>query len=79
MLLVRVERERDWIAETQAAFLHASTSAKPAVDVLEVADAEHGFETIDDTDASRRAIAASVDWVTGQLRKDDAGGRAPAS
>ena len=79
MLLVRVEHERDWIAATQAAFLHASTSAKPAVDVIEVADAEHGFETIDDTDASRRAIAASVDWEIRQLRKDDAGGRAPTS
>jgi dienelactone hydrolase len=69
MLLVRVERERDWISLTQDAFLQATSSGEPSVvDVLKVAHAEHGFETIDDTDESRRAIRASIDWMTSHLR-----------
>ena len=78
MLLVRVERERDWISATQDAFLQATRSGEPvAVDVLEVAHAEHGFETIDDTEESRRAIGASVDWIARHLHDASPGG-APA-
>lgn len=80
VLLVRVERERDWVAATQAAFLEAANlDSRAAVEVLEVADAEHGFETIDDTDESRRAVDASVAWVTARVAKDAARGQAPAS
>jgi dienelactone hydrolase len=79
MLLVRVEHERNWIAATQDAFLQAMSDRDLATDVLEVAYAEHGFETIDDTDESRRAIDASVAWVTARLAKSTPGERGSAS
>jgi len=68
MLLVRVEHEHNWVGATQEAFLESASSDN--VDVLDVPGAEHGFETIDDTDESRHAIRASVDWVVGHLRND---------
>ena len=32
------------------------------VDVIDVPGAHHGFETVDDTDESRAAVRASIDW-----------------
>jgi dienelactone hydrolase len=69
MLLVRVEHEPDWVAATQDAFLAAARRSHTGsgVEVQEVAGAQHGFETIDDTDEARRAIGASVSWLAAHL------------
>jgi hypothetical protein len=61
VLLTRVEHEFDFVVPTQEAFLRAA----PAVSVIDVPGAEHGFETINDTDAARSAISSAVTWTTG--------------
>jgi acetyl esterase/lipase len=38
------------------------------VDVIDVAAARHAFETVDDTDAARDAIRASIAWWANALR-----------
>ena len=64
LLVTTVEHEYDWCAETQADFL----AAVPAAETLHVPDAHHGFEFLDDTDASRAAIRDALAWVVQQLR-----------
>lgn len=72
VLLVRVEHEPDWVAATQDAFLAGAgrSDMGSGVDVLEVRGAQHGFETIDDTDEARQGIKAAVSWVVGHLDTD---------
>jgi acetyl esterase/lipase len=67
LLLTRVEHERDWIAPTQTAFLDAADASGTPVDVIDVDGAQHGFETIDDTDAARAAIAEGLAWAWATL------------
>jgi hypothetical protein len=38
------------------------------VDVIEVAGARHGFETVDDTDESREGVRRSISWWVENLR-----------
>lgn len=68
VLLTRVEHEAPFLVPGQEAFL----AAGGPVEVHDVPGAQHGFETLDDTDAARAAIRAGVDWVTTRLRADTA-------
>jgi acetyl esterase/lipase len=65
VLVTRVEREHGWLAPSQADFLAA---AGPAVDLLDVPGAEHGFETLTDTPATRTAITDAVTWAATHAR-----------
>jgi acetyl esterase/lipase len=67
VLFTRVEHERDWIEPSQVAFLAAADSSGMRVDVIDVPGAEHGFETIDRTDAARSAITAGLAWAGQRL------------
>jgi dienelactone hydrolase len=67
LLLTRVEQEYDWIASSQAAFLAAAEASSTRVDVIDVPGAQHGFETIDDTDAARAAITEALAWARATL------------
>lgn len=69
VLLVLVEHELDMLVPAQTDFV----AACPAVSVIDVPDAHHGFETIDDTPAARAAIADSVAWAADQARRGDGG------
>ncbi|HEX4471627.1 MAG TPA: dienelactone hydrolase family protein [Nocardioides sp.] len=62
LLLVRPEHDFDWIAPFTDELLSRCREADRGVDVIDVPDAHHGFETVDDTDAARDAIRASVAW-----------------
>lgn len=68
LLLVRPEHDFDWIAPFTDDLLARCRSEGRAVDVIDVAGAHHGFETVDDTDAAREAIRASVSWWADALR-----------
>ncbi|GAA5094374.1 hypothetical protein GCM10023319_52130 [Nocardia iowensis] len=67
ILLTRVGRERPEIAATVAAFSAAATRHRAELEVIDVPDAHHAFDTIDDTDASRTAISRAMSWVTSTL------------
>ena len=64
LLLTLVEHEYDWCAETQAPFLMVVQD----VETIQVPDGHHGFEFLDDTDASRAAIRDAVAWVVQRLQ-----------
>ena len=67
LLLVRPEHDFDWIVpDTDDLLARCATAARP-VDVIDVAGAHHGFETVDDTDEARNAISGSISWWSGAL------------
>jgi len=60
IVLTRVGRENPVIAEGVSAFIGA---AKTRPDVVEVPHGRHGFDYLDDDDASRAAILRAIDLV----------------
>jgi dipeptidyl aminopeptidase/acylaminoacyl peptidase len=68
LLLVRPEHDFDWIVTETDQLLERCAAAGRPVDVIDVPDGHHGFETVDDTDASRHAASRSIDWWLGVLR-----------
>jgi acetyl esterase/lipase len=68
LLLVRPEHDFDWIAPFTDDLLSRCREAGREVDVIDVAAARHAFETVDDTDAARDAIRASIAWWANALR-----------
>jgi dipeptidyl aminopeptidase/acylaminoacyl peptidase len=62
LLLVRPEHDFDWIVAATDDLLDRCASKGRAVDVIEVPEAHHGFETVDDTDEARAAIRTSIAW-----------------
>jgi dienelactone hydrolase len=67
VVLTRVGRERAEIAATVAEFLAAARSARAAVEVIDVPDGHHGFETIDHTEPARQAVRSAVRSVLAHL------------
>lgn len=68
LLLTRVGRERAEIAETVAAFVTAAEAQGASLEVIDVADGQHGFDTLDHDDDSRRAVREALSWVTSALQ-----------
>jgi dienelactone hydrolase len=68
LLLVRPEHDFEWIVPATDELLERCASAGRAVDVIDVPGGHHGFETVDDTDAARDAIRASIAWWAARLR-----------
>jgi dienelactone hydrolase len=62
LLLVRPELDFDWIAPATDALLERCAQAHRTVDVIDVPGANHGFETVDDTDSAREGVRRSVAW-----------------
>ncbi|WP_374109090.1 alpha/beta hydrolase family protein [Streptomyces sp. CC228A] len=84
VVLTRVEREMPEIAATVAEFLAAAGESGARVEVVDVPGGHHGFETVDHSDAARRAVHRAVRSVLRHLeRHGDAagapGGRASAA
>ncbi|WP_052863147.1 alpha/beta hydrolase [Streptomyces niger] len=67
-VLTRVGQEIPEIAATVEEFLAAAAECAAAVEVVDVPDARHGFETIDHTDQTRAAVRHAVRSVLGHLR-----------
>jgi acetyl esterase/lipase len=68
IVLTRAGLERAEIAATVAEFLAAAGESGAAVEVIEVPDGHHGFETIDHTEQARQAVRSAVRSVLAHLR-----------
>jgi acetyl esterase/lipase len=68
LLLTRVGREQAQIADTVAAFITAAQTQGASLKVIDVTDGQHGFDTLDHTDDSRRAVGQALSWVTNALQ-----------
>jgi hypothetical protein len=66
-VLTRVGRESASIQATVDAFLSAAGRTGTLVDVVEVPDGRHGFDMLDHTEASRRAVIEATDLVIDHL------------
>ncbi|NBE54352.1 alpha/beta hydrolase [Streptomyces boluensis] len=68
VVLTRVGRELPQIAATVAAFLDSARECGARVEVVDLPDGHHGFETIDHTDQAREAVHRAADSVLARLR-----------
>ncbi|MGW7286509.1 alpha/beta hydrolase [Streptomyces sp. NPDC054847] len=68
VILTRVGLERPEIAATVEEFLTAAEDCEAAVEIVDVPQGHHGFETLDHTDEAREAVARAVRSVLGHLR-----------
>ncbi|MFF4220241.1 alpha/beta fold hydrolase [Streptomyces nondiastaticus] len=69
VVLTRVGREFAEIAATVREFLAAAEDCGAAVELIDLPDARHGFETIDRTEHARDAIERAMRSVVGHLRE----------
>jgi dienelactone hydrolase len=67
LVLTRVGRESASIQATVDAFLSSAASTATFVDIVEVPDGRHGFDMVDQTEASRRAVIEATDLVIDHL------------
>lgn len=68
IVLTRVGLENPEIAATVEEFLAAAKECGADVEVIDVPDAHHGFETIDHTEQSRHAVEHAMRSVVSHLR-----------
>ncbi|MGK5742097.1 alpha/beta hydrolase [Micromonospora sp. URMC 103] len=69
LLLTRVGRERDEVAATVTAFLDTAAESDVPVEVLDVPDGQHGFDMLDHTEQSRRAVERAATRVAALLAR----------
>lgn len=69
VVLTRVERERTEIAATVDEFLTAAATRGRDIEVIDVPDGVHGFETMDPTEGGRRAVRAAMRSVLAHLEE----------
>lgn len=67
VVLTRVGQESQAIAETVAAFLAAADDIGTSVEIVDVPNGHHSFDTLDDTDESREAIVRMARAVQSML------------
>lgn len=63
ILLTRVGQEGEAIAATVGEFLAAAAAVDVQVEIIDVPNGHHSFDTIDDTDESRAAIIGMADRI----------------
>lgn len=68
VVLTRVGREHPGIAATVAEFTDAARERGAAVELIDVPEGHHGFETVDHTEEARKAVRAAAASVVGHLR-----------
>jgi acetyl esterase/lipase len=69
IVLVRAGRESAEIAATVEEFLTEAARCGANVEVIDVPDGRHGFETLDPTDGSREAVHRAVGAVLARLKR----------
>ncbi|MGK5549506.1 alpha/beta hydrolase [Streptomyces sp. URMC 127] len=69
VVLTRVGLEFAELAATVAEFLTAAEECDAAVEVIDVPDGHHGFETADHTEQARDAVRRAMGSVLGHLRR----------
>jgi acetyl esterase/lipase len=68
LLLTRVGREQPLIADTVAAFIAAAQAQHTSLEIIDVPNGQHGFDTLDHIDESRHAVCQALSWVTSALQ-----------
>jgi len=68
IVLTRVGREREVIADTVAAFVAAAGAAQARLEIVDVPDGHHAFDMVDHTDQSREAVTGAVARLAALLR-----------
>ncbi|KPC58528.1 alpha/beta hydrolase [Streptomyces chattanoogensis] len=68
IVLTRMGLERPEIAATVEEFLTAAEDSRADVEVIDVPQGHHGFETTDHSEEARRAVRRAVRSVLGHLR-----------
>ncbi|WDG33238.1 alpha/beta hydrolase [Streptomyces sp. CA-278952] len=68
VVLVRAERESAEIAATVEEFLAEAARCGANVEVIDVPEGRHGFETLDPTDGAREAVHRAVGAVLARLK-----------
>ncbi|WP_354641403.1 alpha/beta hydrolase [Kitasatospora camelliae] len=69
VVLTRAGLEEVEIAATVEQFLAAAEERKAEIEVIEVPEGRHGFETLDHTDGTREAVTRAVGAVLAHLRR----------
>jgi acetyl esterase/lipase len=67
IVLTRVGRERPPVADTVEAFVVAARTCEVRLDVVDVPHGRHGFDMIDHTDESRKAVEHAFETVLAEL------------
>ncbi|MGY5003743.1 alpha/beta hydrolase [Streptomyces griseus] len=67
-VLVRAGREMAEIAATVEEFLTEAARCEANVEIIDVPEGRHGFETLDPTDEAREAVHRAVDTVLARLK-----------
>lgn len=67
IVLTRVGQERPLLAEMVEAFVAAANAAKARLEIVDVPNGRHGFDMLDHTDESRRAVERAFDAVLAEL------------
>lgn len=62
-MVTRVGREQPQIAATIDAFVEATRSCRAQLQMIEVPHGRHGFDVLDRTDESRKAVEHALDTV----------------
>ncbi|MEV8098606.1 dienelactone hydrolase family protein [Kitasatospora sp. NPDC085879] len=68
IVLTRAGRENPGIAATVAEFLAAAEKASARVEVVDVPEGRHGFDTVDPGESSRQAVERAMRTVVAHLR-----------
>jgi acetyl esterase/lipase len=63
IVLTRVGRERPQIAATVDAFVEAARACRARLQIIDVPNGQHGFDLLDHTDESRKAVERALDTV----------------
>jgi acetyl esterase/lipase len=67
VVLTRAGLERPWIAATVTEFVAAASKHGTRLELIDVPNGHHGFDTLDHTDESRRAVEQALDTVLRHL------------
>ena len=66
ILLTRVGQDRPEFISGVAAFVMAAQDSR--LDIIDVPNGRHGFDMLDHTEESRKAVEQAMNWVSAQLR-----------
>ena len=67
IVLTTVGLERPFVAATVTAFVDAAGASGARLEIIEVPNGQHGFDSLDHTDESRDAVSRALDLVLGHL------------
>jgi dienelactone hydrolase len=70
ILLTRAGQEQPDVAEAVEVFVAAAAEAGNNLEIIDVPDGHHGFDTVDHADQSKAAVERALDWIASRLHDD---------